>query len=427
MTDGLDEQDQRLREIDRRAASSDGSGRRKVIGGAVLALLLGGGALLLLLPEGSVRQFLGFGTSDVRSVQEPMPPSVGVDTALPRAPLEAPAAPLDTTVLRPSRAPDGLGPEDQARIASLEEQLRALRARETGVSAADLKAMLDANAAQMRSEMNRMLLARRPVTAGIDPSAGHDAEARKRMEEERARRAAIEEAQVKSRGLVLDGGSADGQMIAEDGAGGRRSANESFLASASSAGHETARATDLADPSRMIVQGTILEGVLEIAMSTDLPGAIRAVLSQDVLSYDGSNVLLPRGSRLIGTYSSDVRIAQRRALVAWNRAITPDGTSVALGGFGADALGRSGQTGQVDTHFWERFGSAALISIFGLAPQVIVSDSTNGDAADAVEDVGDDLRAATSGALDAYLRIAPTINVDQGDRITVFVNRDLMF
>ena len=92
------------------------------------------------------------------------------------------------------------------------------------------------------------------------------------------------------------------------------------------------RAEQIADPSRTIVQGTILEGVLETAINTDLPGAIRAVLTEDVVSYDGSTTLLPRGTRLIGSYSSNVKIAQRRALIAWNRAVTPAGTSVALGG-----------------------------------------------------------------------------------------------
>ena len=422
-----EDQDNRLDAIGRRLSPGARPGRRKIILGGALALLLGGAAALILVP-GPVRSFLGFGTSEVQPVQQPAPATAGLSTDLPRTPIERPAPPIDTTVMRPTTPAVGMSPEDQARLAALEEELRALRGKEAGVGAEELKAMLDANAAQMRTEMNRMILAQRPVTAGVDPGTGLDAEARKRMEEEKARRAAIEEAQVKSRGLVLDGGGADGPMIPEDGGGGRRrSGNESFLASASSAGHETARATDLADPGRMIVQGTILEGVLETALSTDLPGALRAVLSRDVLSYDGSTVLLPRGSRLIGTYSSEVKIAQRRALVAWNRAITPDGTSVALGGFGADALGRSGLTGQVDTDFWERFGSAALISVFGLAPQVIIDDKTNGDAADAIEDVGDDLRAATSGALDAYLRIAPTINADQGDRISIFVNRDLLF
>ncbi|PJN94172.1 hypothetical protein CNY89_16090 [Amaricoccus sp. HAR-UPW-R2A-40] len=182
-----------------------------------------------------------------------------------------------------------------------------------------------------------------------------------------------------------------------------------------------------ADPSRTLVQGTILQGVLETAISTDLPGAVRAVLTEDVVSYDGSTTLLPRGSRLIGTYSASVKIAQRRALIAWTRAVTPAGVSVALGGIGADALGRSGQTGQVDTHFWERFGSAALISVFGMAPQLAVDGQTDADVADALDAIGGDLESSSRSALDAYLRIAPTIDIAQGDRLAIFVNRDLLF
>ena len=73
--------------------------------------------------------------------------------------------------------------------------------------------------------------------------------------------------------------------------------------------------------------------------------------------------------------------------------LTPAGVSVALGGIGADALGRSGQTGQVDTHFWERFGSAALISVFGMAPQLAVDGQTDADVADALDAIGGDLES----------------------------------
>ena len=421
-----DAEEERLRAISDRVG--DGAARRgpKIVAGGVVALLLAGAALLAFAPN-PLASLLGFGTSEVEDIQQPTPEGMaGVSTAIPPGTRAATTPPLTTEVPRVGSPSETLSAADQARLAALEEELRTLRNRESGISAADLKKLLDANAAQMRAEMNRMLISQQPVmSAGINPDM--DAEARKRMEEERARRAAIEEAQVKSRGLVLDGAGATVPGGGAPGGERRTSGNESFLASASSAEHETVRATQLADPSRMIVQGTILEGVLETAMSTALPGAIRAVLIEDVLSYDGANVLLPRGTRLIGTYSADVKIAQRRALVAWNRAITPDGTSVALGGVGADALGRSGQTGHVDTHFLERFGSAALISLFGIAPQLLISENTDGDAADAIEDLGDDLGSATSGALDAYLRIPPTITVDQGDRLTIFVNRDLMF
>ncbi len=235
------------------------------------------------------------------------------------------------------------------------------------------------------------------------------------MEEERARLAAINARQIESNGLVIDEGN---PVKGGSGATNRRqSDNEAFLASAASQGHETVRAGRIDNPSRTIVQGTILEAALESAIDTDLPGAIRAVLTVDVLSYDGTSVLLPRGTRLIGTYSSKVKIAQSRALVAWNRAITPDGTSVELGGIGGDELGRSGQTGDVDTHFRKRFGSAALISLIGAGSQVVIDDDTNEDVAETADDLADDLEGSSESVLGEYLRIPPTIHVEQGARL----------
>ncbi len=422
MTEAEPRDTERLRLLAQREAPVAPGRARPILAGAGFGLLFSVAAILAIAP-GQVRSLLGFGTSQVAPVQQTASKEPGLSTELPRGIPAAEEPPINTEV--PRRDPAGMSAGDQARLAALEAELRTLRDKQAGLSREELRTMLEANAAEIRGEVNRMLLSRNAVPAGIVPGTA-EAEARKRMEEERARRAAIEEAQVKSRGLVIDG--AGGTVPGSAGGDGRRlSGNEGFLASAAAESPETARATQLTDPARIIVQGSILEGVLETAITSDLPGAIRAVLSQDVLSYDGSAVLLPKGTRLIGTYSSDVRIAQRRALVAWNRAITPDGTSVALGGIGADALGRSGQTGDVNTHFRERFGSAALISMVGIAPQVIVGESTNGDAADAIDDLGDDLSSATGGALDAYLNIPPTISVAQGDRLTIFVNGDLVF
>lgn len=429
MTDGSHQDDVARIDLIRQRSGARAPGRgRKVLLGVVLGLLLAGAGFIMLLPQG-VRTLFGFGTSEPEVMQQPMSVPPGISTEVPRSAAPPAPPPVDTGLPTGAPARAGLGPEDQARLAALEAELENLRGRQGGINQDQLQAMLDAQAAQMRAEITRQLHESAPVPAGIDPNAVNEAEARKRMEEERARRAEIEARQVASSGLVLDE-SGPGTAVggAGAGAGGRKlSANEGFLSSAAGQGHETVRAEAIADTSRTIVQGTILEGVLETAINTDLPGAIRAVLSQDVLSFDGSTTLLPRGTRLIGTYSSDVKIAQSRALVAWNRAVTPEGISVALGGIGADALGRSGQTGEVDTHFWERFGSAALISVFGIAPQVIINDRTDDDTSDAIEDIGDDFQSATQGSVDAYLRIAPTINVGQGDKLTIFVNRDIVF
>jgi type IV secretion system protein VirB10 len=423
MTERGQEERDRLERISRRVTPRGPGRGPRIAVGILMTVLLVISALLAFAPQ-QVRSLFGLSTSRPQDMQQPAAFDAGISTEVPRSDT-VDTEPLSTELPVPQPKADGLSPEDQLRLDQMEERLRALADQPGGMTREELQAILDANAAQLRAEVTRQLLAQDPVTAGVDPNSVAEAEARKRMEEERKRREAIDKAQIASNGLVIDG-MTGGQAGAA--AGGRRlSENEGFLAAAAEQTHDTVRAEQLADPSRTIVQGTILEGVLETAINTDLPGAIRAVLTEDVVSYDGSTTLLPRGTRLIGTYSSNVKIAQRRALIAWNRAVTPAGTSVALGGIGADALGRSGQTGHVDTHFWERFGSAALISVFGLAPQFAVDDETDEDVADAIDAMGGDLESSSRSALDAYLRIAPTINVDQGDRLTIFVNRDLLF
>ena len=181
----------------------------------------------------------------------------------------------------------------------------------------------------------------------------------------------------------------------------------------------------IANPSNTVIQGTMIQAVMETALDSSLPGQTRAIISEDVFSYDGSRLLIPRGSRLIGRYRSGIEIAQRRVTIAWDRIILPNNQTVQISSFGGDELGRSGVTGFVDTRFDERFGSAALISIISAAPSVAaaqVEDETTGDV---LEDVGDDLANATDSVIGEYLSIGPVIYVDQGERVTVMVDRDL--
>ena len=90
-------------------------------------------------------------------------------------------------------------------------------------------------------------------------------------------------------------------------------------------GGGTARATAMVNPSTTITQGTLIPAILETAINTDVPGFARAVVSQDVRSFDGKRLLIPRSSRLIGQYQSGVQQDQRRAYVIWTRLIRPDG------------------------------------------------------------------------------------------------------
>jgi type IV secretion system protein VirB10 len=185
------------------------------------------------------------------------------------------------------------------------------------------------------------------------------------------------------------------------------------------------RAEVIVNPGNTVVQGTMIQAVTETALDSTLPGAIRAIVSEDVHSFDGTRVLIPRGARLVGRYRSDLALAQSRVMVAWDRIILPDNQTVEISAFGGDELGRTGTTGFVDTRFAQRFGSAALISLIGALPAAAAGQIEDEAAADIASDVGTDLRDSTQSVMQDYLAIRPVIHVDQGTRITVMVDRDL--
>jgi type IV secretion system protein VirB10 len=185
------------------------------------------------------------------------------------------------------------------------------------------------------------------------------------------------------------------------------------------------RAEVIVNPGNTVLQGTMIQAVTETALDSTLPGAIRAIVSEDVHAFDGTRILIPRGARLVGRYRSDVSLAQSRVMVAWDRIILPDNQTVDISAFGGDELGRTGTTGFVDTRFAQRFGSAALISLIGALPAAAAGQIETEAAGDVARDVGTDLRDSTLSVMQDYLAIRPVIHVDQGTRITVMVDRDL--
>ena len=178
-------------------------------------------------------------------------------------------------------------------------------------------------------------------------------------------------------------------------------------------------ATKLSEPANTVVQGTLIPAVLETAIDTDIPGYVRAVVSQDVRSFDGSQVLIPRSSRLIGEYKAATQAGQRRAYLMWTRLVRPDGSSVALASPAADFSGQAGIGGQVNSHFFSRFGSAILLSILGGAGSLVT-----GGASTVVVSGG---QSAASVAAQHDGNRPPTIKVQQGQPIRVFTARDLIF
>lgn len=186
------------------------------------------------------------------------------------------------------------------------------------------------------------------------------------------------------------------------------------------------RAQIIANPSQTVMQGTMIQAVLETAVNTDLPGAVRALVSEDVHSYDGSRILIPRGARVIGTYNDRTDLGQRRAMIIWNRIILPDNQTVEIGATGGDAIGRAGIGGRVNTHFGTRFGSSALISMITLAPSIALSDEDDdSNASDIADAISQTMTGAMTNTMSAYLNRKPTITIRQGSLVTIMVDRDL--
>lgn len=190
---------------------------------------------------------------------------------------------------------------------------------------------------------------------------------------------------------------------------------------------EMAQATKLRNLDALVAQGTMIDGILETAIQSDLPGMVRAIVSKDTYSFDGSNLLIPKGSRLIGRYSSGLVRGQSRVFIIWNRLLRPDGVSVNIGSYGTDDLGRAGLGGVVDTKFFERFGSSVLLSLLDAGIQIGVNAADDDDTATVALDSGSDFSRAAEIALENSIAIKPTVHVHQGTEIKVFVGKDLDF
>jgi type IV secretion system protein VirB10 len=174
------------------------------------------------------------------------------------------------------------------------------------------------------------------------------------------------------------------------------------------------------NPSLTIPQGTVIPAVLETALDSTRVGGVRALVQRDVSGFDGSRVLIPRGSRLYGEYEASLQPGQNRALVRWTRLIRPDGVTIALDSPSSDPLGRAGIQGKVDTKFLQRFGGALLQSVLDIGVGVAVNRATDGVIV-ALPGSTQNVRVTEPE------QIQPTLKVKHGTSVSVFVARDLDF
>lgn len=182
-----------------------------------------------------------------------------------------------------------------------------------------------------------------------------------------------------------------------------------------------------------LLQGSFIPAVMETAIISDLPGQVSARVRENI--YDtatGQYLLIPQGSRLVGLYNSDLKYGQERVLVAWTRLIMPKGKNIVLANFqGADLAGGAGLSGDVDHHYFRIFGAAIFSSILNVGANAATGsletpwiDSTIMQQMGS--EAGQGINQAGQAIVSKNLNIQPTIHIQEGQRFTVKVGKDIV-
>lgn len=181
-----------------------------------------------------------------------------------------------------------------------------------------------------------------------------------------------------------------------------------------------------------IKAGGIIPGVMLTGINSDLPGTMTANVREDV--YDtvtGRILLIPKGTRITGKYSSSISFGQSRVLVVWQRLIFPNGKSINLENFeGADMSGYSGLVGTVDNHTLKLFQGVILSSILGATAGIIDDNGNNNNnnswRNNAGRGAGEEIVTIGEAIASRFLAVQPTIKIAPGSRFNIMVNSDLV-
>ena len=188
-----------------------------------------------------------------------------------------------------------------------------------------------------------------------------------------------------------------------------------------------------------ITTGTVIYGTLETGINSDIPGDVLGRVAQDVKdSVAARYVLIPQGSKLIGSYSNQLIPSQQRLMVKWRTVVFPNGGELNIPDLtGTDAAGYAGFQDQVDHHYAKVWTPALLMSAISagmmMSDYPTMSTGAYGTAAAsmspsqmALMGAAQQLGQQTMGHM-TTVQVAPTIQIRPGYNFRVLVTRDLVF
>lgn len=183
------------------------------------------------------------------------------------------------------------------------------------------------------------------------------------------------------------------------------------------------------EQSMTLSKGTVIECILETRVDTTVPGMTSCVIPRNIYSMNGRVLLVEKGTKAIGEYQGAVQNGLARIFMLWTELRTPNGVSIAINSPTADSLGGSGMGGYVDYHWWKRFGNALMFSMVQDGFQYIVNSANNSTNNGYVtyENTQNGMEEIIKEAMQQSGNIPPTLIKNQGERVSIFVARDLNF
>jgi type IV secretory pathway VirB10-like protein len=176
-----------------------------------------------------------------------------------------------------------------------------------------------------------------------------------------------------------------------------------------------------------VFEGTVLEGVVTNHIDGGLSGPILIMLTTDYYSHDHQQLLMPQGTRLIGTVQSAGSAQQRKMFVTFHRAVCPDGFSLDFDKYlGLDALGTTGLATKVDHGYFQAFAAAAAIGGLGGLAQIGNSGSVFSPSTEIRSGISEQSAQEGEQVLNHFLNRLPVITLKEGSRARVYVGRDIL-
>jgi len=186
-----------------------------------------------------------------------------------------------------------------------------------------------------------------------------------------------------------------------------------------------------------LMAGSVIPAIAISGINSDLPGQVMAQVSQNVYdSRTGRRLLIPQGTKLIGSYDNNVSFGQKRLFIAWNRLIFPDGRSLDIGSMpGSNGAGYPGFRDKVNNHYMRIWGNALLLSVISAGISYGTDrDRGNGNNnnnttfnSELSTNLGSTFGQAVTQTLQKNLNLSPTLEIRPGYRFNVVVTKDILF